>query len=87
MMNEDECKPRIDYPCSWVYKVIGRDPEGLRGAIAEVMNGSEHNVTLSRSSKSGAYHCLNLEMTVESEPVRIGIYERLRRHPSVIMVM
>ena len=27
-MNEDECKPRIDYPCLWVYKVIGRDREG-----------------------------------------------------------
>ena len=87
MMDENECKPRIDYPCFWVYKVIGRDLEGLRCAIAEVMTGSEHTVTPSQSSKSGAYHCLNVEMTVESEPVRLGLYERLRRHPSVIMVM
>jgi putative lipoic acid-binding regulatory protein len=87
MMNENECNPRIDYPCFWVYKVIGRDLEGLRGAVAEVMKGSEHTVTPSRSSKGGAYHCLNVETTVESEPVRLGFYERLRRHPSVIMVM
>ena len=87
MMNEKECKPQIDYPCFWVYKVIGRDLEGLRCAIAEVMTGSEHTVTPSQSSKGGAYHCLNVEMTVESEPVRLGFYERLRRHPSVIMVM
>jgi putative lipoic acid-binding regulatory protein len=87
MMNENECKPRIDYPCFWVYKVIGRDVEGLRDAIAEVMKGSEHTVTPSRSSKGGAYHCLNVEMTVESEPVRLGLYERLRQHPAVILVM
>ncbi|MDP1993135.1 MAG: DUF493 domain-containing protein [Syntrophales bacterium] len=87
MMDENGCKPRIDYPCFWVYKVIGRDPEGLRCAIAEVMTGCEHTVTPSQSSKGGAYHCLNVEMTVESEPVRLGLYERLRRHPSVIMVM
>ena len=87
MMDEDECKPRINYPCLWIYKVIGRDLEGLRGAVAEVMQGSEHTVAPSRSSKGGAYHCLNVELTVESEPVRLGLYERLRRHPSVIMVM
>jgi len=87
MMNEEECKPRIAYPCPWVYKVIGRDLEGLRCAVAEVMQGSEHTVTPSRSSKSGAYHCLNVELTVESELVRLGLYERLRRHPAVIMVM
>ncbi|MBA4423335.1 MAG: DUF493 domain-containing protein [Syntrophus sp. (in: bacteria)] len=87
MMNEDECKPRIDYPCLWVYKVIGRDLEGLCCAVAEIMQGSEHAVTPSRSSKGGAYHCLNVEMTVESEPVRLALYEQLRRHPSVVMVM
>ena len=87
MMDENGCKPRIDYPCFWVYKVIGRDLEGLRCAIAEVMKGSEHTVTPSKSSKSGAYHCLNVEMTIESEPVRLGLYERLCRHPAIIMVM
>ncbi|MEW6334949.1 MAG: DUF493 domain-containing protein [Thermodesulfobacteriota bacterium] len=86
-MSENECKARIEYPCSWVYKVIGRDPEALRGAITEVMGGCGHTVTPSRSSKGGAYHCLNVELTVESEPVRLNIYNRLRRHPSVIMVM
>ena len=86
-MDENECKPRIDYPSLWVYKVIGRDPERLKGAIAEVMQGCGYTVTPSRSSKGGSYHCLNVEMTVESEPVRLGIYERLRRHSSVIMVM
>jgi uncharacterized protein len=86
-MNENECKPRIDYPCLWVYKVIGRDPEALRCAIAEVMKGSGHTVTPSMSSKAGSYHCLNVEITIESDPVRLGLYERLRLHPAVIMVM
>lgn len=86
-MNETECKPLIDYPCPWGYKVIGRDPEGLRCAIAEVMQGSEHTVTCSSQSKGGAYHCLTVELTVESEAARLGFYDRLRRHPAIIMVM
>ena len=44
-------------------------------------------MTPSRSSKGGAYHCLNVEITVESEPVRLGLYERLCRHPAIIIVM
>jgi putative lipoic acid-binding regulatory protein len=86
-MNDNECKPKIDYPCPWVYKLIGRDLERLTGAIAEVFGESRHTVTPSHTSKHGAYHCLNVATTVDSEAVRIGFYDRLRRHPDVLMVM
>jgi uncharacterized protein len=86
-MSENECKPKISYPCPWVYKVIGRDQELIRGTIAEVLAGRIHTVTPSQSSRGGAYHCLNVALTVESEPVRLDLYERLRQHPAVIMVL
>lgn len=86
-MNENECKPVISYPCPWVYKVIGRDPGLLREVAAEVLSGRTYSAIPSRSSKNGAYHCLNVEMTVENEPDRLGFYEKLRQHPAVIMVM
>jgi putative lipoic acid-binding regulatory protein len=86
-MNQDECKPEIAYPCRWVYKVIGRDLSLLQSAVAEVLTGRSYAATPSRSSKGGAYHCLSVELTVESESVRIGFYEKLRRHPAAIMVL
>jgi uncharacterized protein len=86
-MNGNGCKPKIDYPCRWSYKVIGRDLEELNRAIAEVIGGSEHTVTLSRSSKGGAYHCLNVTMTVESESVRLGLYQQFCQHPAILIVM
>jgi len=86
-MNEDECKPEIAYPCRWVYKVIGRDLNLLHSAVAEVLSGRSYAVTPSRSSKRGAYHCLNVEITVKSESVRVGFYEKLRRHSAAIMVL
>jgi putative lipoic acid-binding regulatory protein len=87
MMAENECKPQIDYPCAWVYKVIGRDGDHLRNAIAEVLVGTAHTVTPSRSSKRGAYHCLNVATTVATERARLDLYERLRSQAAVIMVM
>jgi uncharacterized protein len=83
----EECKPEISYPCPWVYKVIGRDLGLLREVVAEVLSGQAYSAMPSRSSKGGAYHCLNVELTVENEPDRLGFYEKLRRHPAVIMVM
>ena len=85
--DENGCKPELTYPCPWVYKVIGRDMDLLRSAVAEVMPDRTYSGMPSRSSKGGAYHCLNVEMTVENEPDRIDCYERLRRHPAVIIVM
>ena len=86
-MSEVTCKPEIHYPCPWVYKVIGRDPEGLRLAVAEVLAGQAFRCTPSRTSRGGAYHCLNVELNVACEADRLGFYEKLRRHPTVIMVM
>jgi putative lipoic acid-binding regulatory protein len=86
-MTEKDCKPKIDYPCPWAYKVIGRDLESLTLAIAEVIGETPHTVTPSHTSRSGAYHCLNVAVTVDSEALRLGLYDRLRRHPAVLMVM
>lgn len=87
MTNENECKPEFTYPCLWVYKVIGRDMELLQSAVAEVLSGRTYSAMPSRSSKGGAYHCLNVEMTIGNEPDRLCFYENLRRHPAVIMVL
>ncbi len=80
-------KPEIVYPCSWGYKVIGSDVDRLRGAIAEVIQERSHTVTPSHSSLTGKYHCLDLELVVTSEECRIEIYESLRRHPAVKIVL
>ena len=86
-MADNDCKPKIDYPGPWGYKVIGRDRELLCKAVAEVMAGCVHTVTPSRSSKGGTYCSLNVETTVESEADRLELYARLRCHPAILMVM
>jgi putative lipoic acid-binding regulatory protein len=79
--------PEIDYPCPWGYKVIGTDMERLRSAIAEVIQERPHTVTPSNRSVTGRYHCLNVDIVVASEECRLEIYEGLRRHPAVKIVL
>ncbi len=77
----------MDYPCQWGYKVIGTEDAGLRSAITEIVQDIPHSVTPSNRSISGKYICLNVEILVLNEDQRLTIYEGLRRHPAVKIVL
>lgn len=88
MENKDKmCKVQIDYPCQWLYKVIGFDQEKLHQALLEIVSEDSCDISLSNSSRTGKYHCLNLEVTVQSEEERNSIYMALKAHPQVKMVL
>jgi putative lipoic acid-binding regulatory protein len=81
------CKVKLDYPCQWLYKVIGIEEEQLRQAIAEIIPGTPCEINLSKSSSSGKYLCLDMELIVQSEEERNSIYESLKAHQHVKIVL
>jgi uncharacterized protein len=72
-----ERKPKIDYPCPWLFKVIGVNREAMVAAIAEVLGERQHLLSYSNTSSSGKYHSFNLEVVVESENHRDKLYHTL----------
>ncbi len=83
----DSQKLEWEYPCEWGYKVIGIDQEKVRTAIEEIVGDRSSAITPSNSSKTGKYHSLSLEVGVGSEEERNEIYEALKKHPAVKMVL
>ncbi|MGV1099131.1 HP0495 family protein [Thiovibrio sp. JS02] len=83
------CQQRLEleYPCRWVYKLIGVTQEEIRGAVRAVLQDRECLITFSNVSKTGRYHCLNVELIVHSEDDRTANYEAFKRHPSITMVL
>ncbi|MBW2466522.1 MAG: DUF493 domain-containing protein [Deltaproteobacteria bacterium] len=81
------CKAIIAYPCQWLYKVIGMDHEQLHRAILDVVGHSSCKISLSKSSSSGKYLCLNVEVTVRNEEERNSIYMDLKSHPHIKIVL
>lgn len=88
-MTDDLCKtkPDIDYPCPWIYKVIGVDEQRLRRLITELLAGRAHNLSLSQRSNKGKYTSLRLELTVTDEADRIRLFSALSDHPAVRLVL
>ena len=84
-----DCKQKLEleYPCPWVYKIIGRDQEELRAAIAEIVQARECLVSLSNSSSGGKYLCLDVELVVVSAEDRECQYCAFKEHPAVVMVL
>ena len=79
--------PILDYPCSWVYKVIGSDREAIGCAVNEILQDRSCSLTPSRSSRTGKYHCMDLEVMVHSDEDRTTIYALLKKHPVVKIVL
>lgn len=88
-MEREEKKVKLDisYPCLWNYKIIGAIETDVRGAIAAVVSGKEHRISLSKMSATGKYISLDLEMIVRDEEERTGIYKGLSAQPGVKMVL
>jgi len=87
IINDSEEKLELEYPCDWCYKVIGREREVLENAIREVVLERTHNIKHSHDSKTGKYVSLNLELLVHNEDDRNFIYEALKAHSAIKMVL
>lgn len=80
-------KLELEYPCDWRYKVIGETQEALEMAIHAIILEREHRLTYSNASRSGKYISLNLDLLVQNEEERQFIYEALKAHQHVKMVL
>lgn len=80
-------KPEITYPCSWLYKVIGEDETLLKELIVDICAPQDVKISHSHSSSKGKYHSLNAELVVQDEASRLSIYEELKKHPAVKIIL
>ena len=87
IINDRTDKLELTYPCSWAYKLIAGEKEALEKAIHEVILEREHKLTHSKNSKAGKYISMNLELLVHNEDDRNFIYEALKAHQNIKMVL
>jgi putative lipoic acid-binding regulatory protein len=87
IINDSAQKLELNYPCSWTYKLIGYEKETIQRAIHEVILEREHNLEHSNVSKSGKYVSMNLDLVIQNEDERNFIYEALKAHQHIKMVL
>jgi putative lipoic acid-binding regulatory protein len=87
IINDSAQKLELTYPCTWSYKLIGHEKEAIQKAIHEVILEREHNLNHSNVSKTNKYISMNLDLLVHNEDDRNFIYEALKSHQNIKMVL
>ena len=87
IINDNEQKVLIEYPCNWCYKVIATEEAALKKAISDVIDEREHKLEHSNKSKTGKYVSMNLDLLVHNEDDRTFIFDALKKHQAIKMVL
>ncbi len=87
ILNDSQKKVELTYPCSWTYKLIGHEKEAIQKAIHDVIIDREHSLEHSNASKAGKYVSMNLDLVITNEDERTFIYEALKAHQLIKMVL
>lgn len=70
-------KPKIEYPCSWEYKVIGLGEVAIKNAAVGAFAQREYELVFSHTSRTGKYHSYTIKTEVRSEEDRNQIFAAL----------
>ena len=78
---------KLEYPCQWVYKIIGKCEDCVKKAVDEIYGEKKYTISVSNNSRNGKYCSFNLELTVKSEEERNTIYTKLKNNVDIVMVL
>ncbi len=80
-------RPIIEYPCNWQYKLIGKNETKVKEVIDELLSHKSIILSKSKVSKKKKYTSFNLEVNVENEEERDRIFQSLKVHNEIVMVL
>ncbi len=87
MSENKKQKLSLNYPCLWIYKIIGINEDEMKHAVCEIIQDRQCRISLSRQSETARYVSLNVELIVESESHRMALFEELKAHPAIKLVL
>ncbi len=79
-------KLELNFPCNWEYKLIVECEEKLKVAVFEIVD-KKYELNHSKVSKKGKYKSFTLKLIIESDVERIDIFEKLKKHSDIKMVL
>jgi putative lipoic acid-binding regulatory protein len=87
----DQEAPKIEFPCDYPIKVLGKAGKELHALVLEVMeihaSGFDQTCISIRDSRNGTFQAITVTITATGEPQLQAIFEDLKVSPLVQMVL
>jgi putative lipoic acid-binding regulatory protein len=87
VVNLNDKKLELEYPCNWDYKVIVHKECDIHDIAKCLFGEREHKVTKSKKSKGDKYRSYNVSTLVHNDDDRKEIFEQLKKDENVKMVL
>jgi putative lipoic acid-binding regulatory protein len=80
-------KPKINYPCEWGFKIIGRDKNKLEKSVKDILSHKEYRCKVGNVSKNGKFYSFNAYCEVKNQEDRDNIFKAFKEHNDIKMVL
>lgn len=87
MIDLNNHKLELNYPCSWKYKLVLLESANIKYISADVLGEREHSYKESNTSKKGKFKSYSVELIVHNDDDRKEIFRLLGEHVDVKMVL
>lgn len=87
MVNLEDKKVEINYPCKWQYKLILESHHNHKEVVKEILGEKSHEIRDSKNSNQGKYKSYNLTLFVSNDDERIYFFEELKKNEKIKMVL
>ena len=71
----------IEYPRRWRYRIVGTAVDRLQMAAQQVVGDMDYTIQHSRTSATGKYHSLIVDVHVPDSATHRRIHKALHEHP------
>ena len=83
--------PKIEFPCDYPIKVLGKAGQELHTLVIDVMEshapGFDQTKITVRDSRKGSYQAITVTITATGEAQLVDIFSDLKTNPLVHMVL
>ncbi|PLY04130.1 MAG: DUF493 domain-containing protein [Arcobacter sp.] len=87
MIDLNQHKLELDYPCTWKYKIVILETVNIKYISNDIFGERKHSVKESNVSKKGKFKSYSIELIVHNEDDRKELYKILGEHEEIKMVL
>lgn len=81
------CELILEYPIEWEYKTVIEKKTNIDDVLKPILNGRIYNTKHSKTSRDGTYNSYSVNVLVYNGDDRKEIYEQIRSHKNVKIVL
>lgn len=87
MIDLNNHKLELDYPCKWEYKLVMRKEACIKTVMKDTLGDRDHKTSISKYSSKGKFTSHKVELIVHNEDDRKELHRIFHEHKDVKMIV